>query len=70
VPVQVGDSGAALFSINYDPGPETGGFHGILSACAGCSETTIGFTSYYVSWAAVDNALTTNVSFNSQPVVN
>ncbi len=63
--VEVGDSGSALFSFIYDPDPETGRFHGILSA-----RSPSGTSSYFVSWAAIDNALTTNVSFNSQPIVN
>ncbi len=50
-PVNIGDSGSALFSIVYDPDPDGGGFLGILSACVGCdpdvtSQTGVG---YYVS---------------------
>ena len=61
-PVRVGDSGTALFSILYDPNPEEGGFLGILSACSGCSDTYSGSAAYYVSWSAIDQALSQYVT--------
>jgi len=62
-PVNVGDSGSALFSIVYDPDPDGGGFLGILSACdfnviAGdCFPVA-----YYVSWAAIDQAMNQHIT--------
>jgi len=65
-PVNVGDSGSALFTtIDDGPGPPTdGAFLGILSACAGCNpappaQTGVGF---YVSWAAINQAMNQNIT--------
>ena len=60
-PVNVGDSGSALFApISDGPGSENDGiFLGIQSACAGCNnadDTRTG-DGFYVSWTAIDAAM-------------
>jgi hypothetical protein len=60
--VRVGDSRGTLFSLVYDPDPESGGFLGITSTCLGCSSTYSTNTASFVSWAAAKNALTNNIS--------
>jgi len=56
-PIYERDSGSALFSIVSDPEPSgVGGFFGILSACGGC-QFGVSTTAYYVSWAAIDQAM-------------
>ena len=62
-PVNGGDSGSALFSIFDDgPGSDDGAFLGILSACAGC-DPNVSTTAYYVSWAAINQAMNQNITF-------
>jgi hypothetical protein len=65
-PLNGGDSGSALFSIINDPDPsDVGGFFGILSACLPCIGggcCTNPHSAFYVPWASIDQAMTTNIT--------
>lgn len=67
-PVNVGDSGSGLFSIVYDPDPDGGGFLGILSACTGC-DPDVSTTAYYVSWAAIQQAMNQHITLHGDQVI-
>lgn len=63
-PVNVGDSGSALFRLIYDPEPSGEDFFGILSACSGCNPDNDLATGdgFYVPWAAITQAMNANIS--------
>ena len=61
-PVNVGDSGSALFSIVSDPEPSgVGGLFGIVTACSLC-DPNVSTTTYSVSWAAIAQAMNSYIT--------